>query len=234
MTRVIGARLMAAAILASCTLGPRAGAQGSVAGVLTLQQRPGGEPGDARTAVVYLEGRERLTSDVAATALRSGTIAMRGREFVPHVRAVLAGGSVGFPNEDPFSHNVFSNVELSPFDLGLYRRGTTRTASFPRPGVYPIYCNIHSKMVSFVIAVPAPLVAQPDSDGRFALHHVPPGRYLLHAWHERGADEVVRELVVPVSGIENLQIGIDARSYVAAPHLNKFGRPYVVMRADRY
>jgi plastocyanin len=220
--------------LASCTLGARAGAQGTVAGVLALQERPGGKPGDVRTAVVYLEGRERLTSDLGAAVMRSGTIAMRGREFMPHVRVVLAGGSVEFPNEDPFSHNVFSNAELAPFDLGLYRRGATRTASFPRPGVYPIYCNIHSKMVSFVIAVPGSLVAQPDSDGRFVLRGVPAGRYLLHAWHERGGDVAVRELVVPASGLENLQIGVDARSYVAAPHLNKFGRPYVVMRADRY
>jgi hypothetical protein len=159
---------------------------------------------------------------------------MRGREFVPHVRAVLAGSSVAFPNEDPFSHNVFSNVELGPFDLGLYRRGATRVASFPRPGVYPIYCNIHSKMVSFVVAVPGALVAQPDSDGRFVLRRVPAGRYLLHAWHERGRDEVVQEIVVPASGVENLLLGIDARAYVAAPHLNKFGRPYIVMRADRY
>jgi plastocyanin len=234
MALVIGARRTAAAILASFTLGPSAGAQGNVAGVLTLQERPGGEPGDVRTAVVYLEGRERLTTEVGSADLRSGIIAMRGREFVPHVRAVLAGGWVAFPNEDPFSHNVFSNMELGPFDLGLYRGGTTRTASFPLPGVYPIYCNIHSKMVSFVIAVPASLVAQPDGDGRFVLHRVPPGRYRLHAWHERGGDEVLRELVVPAAGIENVQIGIDARSYVAAPHLNKFGRPYLVMRADRY
>jgi plastocyanin len=221
-------------LLAACTLGQRANAQGNVTGVLTLQERPGGEPGDVRTAVVYLEGRERAASDAGAAALRSGTIVMRGREFIPHVRVVLAGGSVAFPNEDPFSHNVFSNAELAPFDLGLYRRGATRTASFPRPGVYPIYCNIHSKMVSFVLAVPGSLVAQPEGDGRFVLRSVPAGRYLLHAWHERGGDTVVREIIVPPSGVESLQIGIDARSYVAAPHLNKFGRPYVVMRADRY
>lgn len=223
--------------MAAVSLGsfiPYAGAQGNVAGVLTLQEQPGRESGDVRTAVVYLEGRERVASEAEVAALRSGTIAMRGREFVPHVRIVLAGGSVAFPNEDPFSHNVFSNVELAPFDLGLYRRGATRTAGFRQRGVYPIYCNIHSKMVSFVVAVPSALAAQPDGEGRFVVHRVPAGRYLLHAWHERGGDEVVRELVVPASGIEQLQIGIDARAYVAAPHLNKFGRPYVVMRADRY
>ena len=209
---------------------------GVVSGVVTLEERPGAEPGDVRTAVVYLEARGARVvpaSDVGRE-LRESTIEMKGREFVPHVRTVLAGGTVGFPNEDPFSHNVFSNVELGPFDLGLYRRHVTRTATFARPGVYPIYCNIHSKMVSFVVAVPTPYVAQPDARGRFALRGVPPGSYVLHAWHERGATEVTREIVVPAEGVRDQQLTIDARAYVGAPHLNKFGLPYALLRGDRY
>jgi plastocyanin len=235
-TRRVRRATLAAAVgmLAACLPALRAGAQGDVAGVLVLQEPAARERGDVRSAVVYLEARERIVSDVDVADLHSATIAMRGREFIPHIRAILAGGSVAFPNEDPFSHNVFSSVELGPFDLGLYRRGATRTATFGRPGVYPIYCNIHSKMVSFVVAVRAAAVAQPDAEGRFVLPHVPAGKYVLHAWHERGANEQQREIVVPPPGLRDLQIGIDARAYVAAPHLNKFGRPYVLIRADRY
>lgn len=221
-------------VLLLATLARAAAGQGTVAGVLTLEERPGAERGDPRTAVVYLEARGVQAASTGGSALREGTIAMRGREFRPHVRIVLAGGSVGFPNEDPFSHNVFSNVDLGPFDLGLYRRGVTRSATFARPGVYPIYCNIHSKMVSFVVAVPTPWATQPDSDGRFALQGVPAGTYVLHAWHERGAAEVRREVVVPSSGEVTANVTVDARAYVDAPHLNKFGRPYMVLRADRY
>jgi hypothetical protein len=138
------------------------------------------------------------------------------------VLPVAAGRTVAFPNRDPFSHNVFSNADQGPFDLGLYRRGATRGATFARPGVYPIYCNIHSKMVSFVVAVPTPWVAQPAADGGFALAGVPPGRYVLHAWHERAA------ATAPV------RVVLDARAWVAGPHLNKYGRPYAATRADRY
>jgi len=209
-------------------------AQGSVSGMLGVEERSGGEKSDIRSAVVYLEPRERAipVSDVAS--MRSRVIAMKGREFLPHVAIVLAGGTVAFPNEDPFSHNVFSNVELGPFDLGLYRRGTTRTATFARPGVYPIYCNIHSMMVSFVVAVPSPWTTQPDENGRFVLRGVPAGRYVIHAWHEHGAREATREIVVGESGIDALPLVIDARSYVEGPHLNKFGRPYALIRDDRY
>src|SRR5436305_7168192 len=209
-------------------------AQGTVSGVLSLEERAGAERGDIRSAVVYLEPRSRTIPVNDVPSMRSRVIAMHGREFRPHVSIVLAGGSVAFPNEDPFSHNVFSNVDIGPFDLGLYRRGATRTATFGRSGVYPIYCNIHSMMVSFVVAVPSPWATQPDDAGHFTLRGVPAGRYIVHAWHEHGAREVTRELLVPESGLDALQLVIDARTYVEAPHLNKFGRPYALIRDDRY
>jgi len=224
---MLGAALLLAPMIA-------AGAQGTVSGTLALEERADADHGDLRSAVVYLEPRERAIAVNDVPAMRSRVIAMRGREFRPHVTIVLAGGSVAFPNEDPFSHNVFSNVDLGPFDLGLYRRGHTRTATFARPGIYPIYCNIHSMMVSFVVAVPAPWATQPDESGHFVLRGVPPGRYVVHAWHEHGAREVTREIVVPASGIDDLPLVIDARTYVDAPHLNKFGRPYALIRDDRY
>jgi plastocyanin len=209
-------------------------AQGSISGVVTLEERPGAERGDVRGAVVYLESLERVIPASDVPSLRTGTIVMRGREFLPRVRVVLAGGTVAFPNEDPFRHNVFSSVDLGPFDLGLYPRGATRSASFPRPGAYPIYCNIHSRMVSFVVAVPTRWAAQPEEDGSFTLEGVPAGAYILHAWHERGQAEVTREIIVPARGLADLRLTIDARSYVPGPHLNKFGRPYSLIRSDRY
>src|SRR3954471_5552840 len=209
-------------------------AQATVSGVLSLEERAGAERGDIRSAVVYLEPRSRAIPVNDVPSMRSRVIAMHGREFRPHVSIVLAGGSVAFPNEDPFSHNVFSNVDIGPFDLGLYRRGATRTATFARPGVYPIYCNIHSMMVSFVVAVPSPWATEPDDAGHFTLRGVPAGRYVIHAWHEHGAREVTRDLLVTDSGADGVQLAIDARTYVEAPHLNKFGRPYSLIRDDRY
>jgi hypothetical protein len=225
---------IATAAMSLLTVAGPTAAQGTVSGVVSLEERPGTAPGDVRGAVIYLESPDRTMSVSDVPSLRAGTIVMRGREFLPRVRVVLAGGAVAFPNEDPFRHNVFSSVELGPFDLGLYPRGDTRSASFMRPGVYPIYCNIHSKMVSFVVAVPTRWAAQPGENGTFVLHGVPTGAYILHAWHERGTAEVTREIIVPAGGLANLRLTIDARSYVPAPHLNKFGRPYSLIRSDRY
>jgi hypothetical protein len=109
----------------------------------------------------------------------------------------------------------------------------TRAAPFARPGVYPIYCNIHHRMVSFVVAVPTPWATQPAPDGRFTLSDVPPGSYVLHAWHERGG-EVTQAVEIGAVGAASVQLSLDARAYVPAPHLNKLGLPYTATRADRY
>jgi len=39
---------------------------------------------------------------------------------------------------------------------------------------------------------------------------------------------------VPATGLPGQHVVLDARSYVAGPHLNKFGLPYAATRADRY
>ncbi len=206
-------------------------AQGTVSGQLALTTVEGSPRGRIADAVVYLEPR-RGGAPVAEAPATVG-IAMRGREFLPHVQVVGVGGSVAFPNDDPFSHNVFSNTPLGGFDLGLYRKGASRAARFDRAGVYPIYCNIHHRMVSFVVAVPSAYAAQPGDDGSFSIRGVPAGAYVLHAWHEQGG-EVTQPVTVTAQGLADVRLVLDERRFVPEPHLNKFGLPYTATRADRY
>jgi plastocyanin len=206
-------------------------AQGTVRGRVSITERPEAQRNDVGNAVVYLEATSAGGARSATPAY--GTMEMREREFLPHVRIVGVGGAVAFPNEDPFRHNVFSNTALLRFDLGLYRQGASKDATFRRAGVYPIYCNIHARMVGFVLAVSTPYYVQPTVDGEFWIPDIPRGTYLLHVWHER-ATEVTRALVVPPGGVEGVRIVLDASEYTPAPHLNKFGLPYTARRRDRY
>lgn len=105
--------------------------------------------------------------------------------FVPRVLPVLVGDSVRFPNEDPFFHNVFSLSKARAFDLGRYATGTSKSVTFDRAGVVPVFCHIHSDMRATVVVLENPYYAVADSTGRFALPDVPAGEYRLVAWHER-------------------------------------------------
>lgn len=207
-------------------------AAGSVNGQLTILERPGGAQQDLGTAVIWLQPTDGSADDGRSTVPMTAQVVMKGREFTPHVAVVQRGGTVAYPNQDPFSHNVFSNTEPVTFDLGLYRRGAVRSATFARAGVYPIYCNIHARMVSYVIAVPSRHVTSADDAGRFTLADVPVGTYRLFVWHERAA-RLSQEVTVTAAGA-SVRLELDARGYVPGAHLNKFGMPYSSTRTDRY
>ncbi len=191
-----------------------------VSGRVTVLDRDDRPAEDVGQAVVWLEAG--APAPVAPIEAEIGT---SKKEFAPHVLVVPVGSTVGFPNHDPFNHNVFSLSEENPFDLGLYGRGETRTVRFDRPGVVRVYCNVHAQMSAVVVVRDTPWFAQPSSDGSFVLRNVPPGAYTLHLWHER-APEVTRELSVPAAGVGDLTLTLDARGYRFKPHLNKHGLPY--------
>ncbi len=204
-------------------------AQGTVSGQVTIAERPGTRTTDLANAVVWLVPSGGSRNVTPATT----QIQMESRTFVPRVRVVPVGSTVEFPNQDPFRHNVFSKSGPEEFDLGLYGRGEVKGARVERPGVYPIFCNIHARMVAFVVAVPAPWVTQPGTDGRFSIADVPEGTYSLHVWHDRGGEQE-RELTVAAGAPTTAAVALDARGYRFVQHKNKFGQEYTTTGRDRY
>jgi plastocyanin len=201
-----------------------------VSGQVSIVERPGTRTTDLADAVVWLEPRGGAAAGGARSRVQ---IVMESREFVPRVRVVGVGSAVGFPNQDPFRHNVFSKSGPSEFDLGLYARGESKDARVERAGVYPVFCNIHAKMVAFIVAVPTSYVAQPNPDGRFSIAGVPAGSYTLHAWHDR-AGERTSELTVGADGSSTASVQLDASGYRFVQHKNKFGQEYTNAGRDRY
>jgi plastocyanin len=224
-------RRLLATVPAMLVLAGRGGAQGAVSGQITILEREGAgaRTADLASAVVWLEP----LAGARAAAPENAQIAMESRQYVPHVRVVTVGSTVEFPNQDPFRHNVFSKSGPGEFDLGLYQRGETRGATLRRPGVYPVFCNIHARMLAFVVAVATPHHAQAGSDGRFALPDVPAGRYRLRVWHERGGEQAT-EVDVPAEGAGSLRVELDARGFKRVQHKNKFGQDYGPAGRDRY
>ncbi len=206
----------AMAILASAARHPPP----SVGGRITVVDRGDRPADDVGQSVAWLSAAAPVS-----TAPAQAQIGTEKKEFSPHVLVIPAGSTVSFPNHDPFNHNVFSLSEEAPFDLGLYSRGEARSVRFLKPGIVRVYCNVHAQMSALVVVRDNPWFTQPASDGSFTIAAVPPGKYVLHVWHER-ATEVTRELEVPASGVAGLSVELDARGYRFMPHLNKNGKPY--------
>jgi plastocyanin len=212
-------------------------AQGTtrVSGQVTILERPGETTEDLGNVVVYLEpasASSRVRPPVPSPPPTNTVIVLQSRQFSPRVRVVMEGSKVEFPNQDPFSHNVFSKMN-GGFDTGVYGRGKVRDQTFRDPGVYPLYCNVHPRMTAFVITLKTPYFVQAGADGRFVLEQIPAGRYMLHVWHDR-TTESVKALVVPAVGVSNVRVELDGRGYKYVQHKNKFGKDYTSATGDRY
>ena len=202
----------------------------AVSGRITILEKPGSVATDVGSTVIFLEP---TASGKGTASPMDVQIAMQSKQFVPRVRVVTTGSRVSFPNQDPFRHNVFSSAPGSTFDLGLYPRGRSRATSFRHAGVYPIFCNIHSRMSAFIVTVSTPHHTQAQADGSWTIDGVPPGRYILPAWHER-APERTREVVIAREAVRGLDEQLDARGWRPVSHKNKFGREYPPTDRDRY
>lgn len=196
-------------------------AQGTVSGRVAITEKPGETTTDLASAVVFLVPK----SGTARTTEHRVQMAINGRQFSPRVRIVTTGSTVEYPNQDPFSHNVFSTAAGASFDLGVYGSGPGKSNQFKKPGAFPVYCNIHEKMTGYVVVVATPYLAQAAADGRWSIAKVPAGKYELHFWHERGT-ELVKDVEVAAAGLPDVNEKLDARGFKLLAHKDKTGKDY--------
>jgi plastocyanin len=154
-------------------------------------------PVNRRRVVVYLEAAPRQ----AFGELPPGRARMdqRAEQFVPRVLAITVGTTVDFPNNDKTFHNVFSLSRVRAFDLGRFPPGRTGSVRFDRPGIIPVFCDIHSHMSAYILVFSHPFFAVSDDDGRYEIGGVPAGPYSLMVWSELGR-AAARRVVVGEGG----------------------------------
>jgi plastocyanin len=136
---------------------------------------------DNGNAVVFID---KIPGKVFAPPSTAATLDHVNLRFDPHVRAILKGTTVKFPNSDEIRHNVFSPGPPR-FDLGTYPQKETKYHQFDMPGVWTMLCNVHAEMSAYVIVTETPYFATTGKDGKFVLKDVPPGKYTLKVWHEK-------------------------------------------------
>src|SRR5437868_10756761 len=105
------------------------------------------------------------------------------RQFTPQISVVTAGTTVAFPNLDSVRHHVYSFSPIKQFELKLYSGVPSKPVVFDKPGVAVIGCNIHDRMVAWVVVVDTPLYAMSEASGKARIASVPPGLYQLRVWH---------------------------------------------------
>ncbi len=152
-------------------------APAALAGVVTVSvhDKVGGA---AQDAVVVFEALDEAPVAGHATA----SIDQVNKTYVPHVSVIRTGTTVTFPNSDRIHHQVYSFSPARTFQLDLYAGSTTSHVTFDKPGLVVLGCNIHDKMLAFVLVVDTPYFTKTGATGSAVLD-LPPGHYRLRVWH---------------------------------------------------
>jgi hypothetical protein len=207
-----------AAALATTVAAARARAEepGTVRGTVSVSRPAGLAP---EPVIVYIVGFSE------PPPRRTALIKQRNKRFIPPLVAITAGQAVGFPNGDPFLHNVFSPTPLRRFDLGSFPEGESRERPFPGPGVVDVFCNIHPEMAATILILPNRRFAVADRAGRFEIAGVPAGSWTIFAYSRRARKPVEAPLVVRPGSVTEVALDLEERK-VEKNHKNKFGETY--------
>ncbi len=153
-------------------------------------------------------------SDSAAPTAPSATrgkIDQVDKQFVPHVTIVQTGTSVEFPNSDNIRHSIYSFSSPKVFTQKLYSGKQAPPVVFDKPGLVLLGCNIHDKMVAYVVVVDTPYIAMSGADGKATLKALPPGEYTVNAWYPGPRFEpLIQKVAVAADGVANVAASLDA------------------------
>jgi len=196
-------------------------APGSVSGHVTIK-RGRRDKKDRSNVVILVRGVSDSWPDPLP---QPAVIDQTDKTFHPRLTVVPVGSTVDFPNNDRVFHNVFSLSRSSTFDLGLYKRGTSKSVTFDRSGVIDVYCNIHPEMAAKVVVVDTKHYVVTGPDGAFELDGIPPGTYPIVAWQ---ADGELYEGQVEVKAGKTTTFDIELREerWPQDHHTRKDGTPY--------
>jgi plastocyanin len=140
--------------------------------------------GRVQNVFVYVkQGLEKYTFRPPSDAV---TLTQEGCRFSPHVAGIMVGQKLAIVNNDPTLHNIRCVAANNPqFNLAQAVKGMRTEKTFVTPEVMVrMRCDVHRWMSSYFGVLPHPYFGVTDREGAFALKNLPPGDYLLEAWHE--------------------------------------------------
>ncbi len=155
--------------------------------------------GTLKNVFVYVkEGLEGKTFEPSKDKV---VLDQKGCHYAPHVFGVQTGQPLEILNSDATLHNVHGMSKVSKeFNLGMPMQGMKLTRKFDKPEVMVKFkCDVHPWMSAYAGVLAHPFFAVTGDTGTFEINNLPPGDYVLEAWHEKFGTQT-RKITVTDTG----------------------------------
>ena len=135
---------------------------------------------------VFVYVKEGLSGQYPAPA-DEVELEQEGCMYRPHVLGLMVGQSLHVENEDSTNHNVHPlPMQNREWNQSQPPGSAPIIQQFARPEVMiPVKCNVHPWMIAYVGVLPHPFFSITGGDGSFEIKGLPPGNYVIEAWHEK-------------------------------------------------
>ena len=144
--------------------------------------------GDGNTiANVFVYVKSGLPKTQYPVSTQPVVISQQGCKYSPHVVGVMVGQPVKFLNPDGTLHNVHAICKINQeFNLAMPKFRTETTKVFDKEEfMFPVKCDVHPWMGSWISVMSHPYFATTQKDGKFEIKDLPAGTYEVEAWHEK-------------------------------------------------
>ena len=150
---------------------------------------------------VFMYVKEGLEGYTFETPKEPVTIENNACVYAPHVAGAQVNQEIIFLNKDNTLHNIHSYPKTNKaFNLGLPLVGMKQTKKFAAAEIMvPMKCDVHPWMLGYIGVLSHPCFAVTDVTGNFELKNLPPGEYLIEAWHEKLGVQSQRVKIEPKS-----------------------------------
>lgn len=150
---------------------------------------------------VFVYIKQGLEERVFALPKDTVVINQQGCVYKPHVIGMQVNQPLLIVNSDPTLHNIHAMPQINRgFNIAQPRRGMKTERTFTRQEVMiRVKCDVHPWMASYIGVLSHPYYAVSGSDGSGTLGSIPPGEYVVAAWHERYGEQEQRVTVSPGS-----------------------------------
>jgi len=115
------------------------------------------------------------------------TLDQHGCQYHPHIFGIQAGQPLKILNSDGTLHNIHALPKKNAeFNIGQPFKGMETVKKFDNVEVpLRFKCDVHKWMGAYTGVFNHPFFAVTNDQGTFEIKNLPPGNYVIEAWHEK-------------------------------------------------
>ncbi len=114
------------------------------------------------------------------------TIDQVGCQYKPHVVAMQKGQPLKVRNGDDTNHNIHFQPKVNQeLNFSQPKKDMEKDVELVTEVPFKVKCDVHPWMGAWVAVYDHPFFNVTGKEGTFEIKNLPPGKYVIEAWHEK-------------------------------------------------